>query len=97
VKTVKDIKNFVLRESGVRDAKAFCKLSDAHRAFYVILNKLGCRGMPEDPSEPLPSNIDEAALLTEYEERQLLADFHSLGRNGTALVSLRSKTLLSSQ
>lgn len=95
--TVRDFKNHVLRESGVSDSEEFCGISDAHREFYVRLNKLGCRGMPADPSKPLPPNVDAAAILTGREERGLLADFHALRRNHAAAAStLRSSTLLSS-
>ena len=95
--TVRDFKNLVLRESGVSDSEEFCGISDAHRAFYARLNALGSsRGMPADPSKPIPPNIDEAAVLTEQEERRLLADFHALRRNHDASApTLRSTTLLS--
>ena len=80
MKTVREIKNFVLRESSVDDHHRFCRLSDGHRAFYERLNVLGRRGIPLDPCVALPTDIDAAAGVTEYELKELLTEYRMLER-----------------
>lgn len=75
--TVRDLKNLVLREAGVRHHFAFRELSPGHRDLWVRLHLLGMRGIPPR-GEDHPPDVDAAAVLTDLEVEEIQAALRSL-------------------
>lgn len=79
MRTVRDFKNFVLKESGVEHGFEFNRFSDAHLRFWRKLNDLGARNMDTHPPEKVP-DIDATVQLSEEEWQQLEQEFRALPR-----------------
>jgi hypothetical protein len=77
MRTVRNFKNFVLRETGVQLCGQFCELSEAHRAFWIKLNHVGARNIESQPPDKAP-DIDATVQLAEEEWAKLEAEFGEL-------------------
>ena len=77
MRTVRDFKNLLLKESGVSFGGQFAQRSDAHRAFWSKLNQVGARNMKSQPPESVP-DIDATVQLTNQEWTQLETEFRQL-------------------
>jgi hypothetical protein len=76
MRTVRDFKEFVLREVGVPDHFAFNRVSRAHCDFFEKLNRLSWQKKTKEPEET--DDIDAVAPLTEEEWVDLEAKFRKL-------------------
>ena len=73
-KTVRDFKNFVLKETGLEIHFRFTMLSESHRLFWNKLNDLGARNKNY---EDVP-DIDASVKLTKKEWHELEIEFRNL-------------------
>ena len=78
-KSVRDLKNQVLRESGVADAGKFMELSLVHAEFWSFLNRLGWSKRTQEPE--VCKDVDATAFLEEVEYERRLTEFRELSLN----------------
>lgn len=76
-RTVRDFKDFFLRETGVESCGQLPHVSMAHAYFWQKLNRLGGRNLDRIPAETVP-DIDATVELDEREWDGLLQEFRAL-------------------
>ena len=77
MRTVRDFKNFVLKETGDEVHFSFMERSEEHRIFWEKLNRLGARNI-KTLSPEKASGIDATVELSDAEWAELEAEFRQL-------------------
>jgi len=77
VRNVRDFRNFVIQQAGVSTCDRFCKLSDAHRNFWLGLNYLWD---PNKVSATSVNDVDAATPLTDEQWKGMEVRFRQIRR-----------------